>query len=116
MLKLREGMKLYCYLAPVDMRKSIDGLNIVVSAVSYQDREKHLYVFRNKQCNKVKIVFWDRNGYVMYYKRLERRHFKFPRNKEGQMEITELQLKGLLTGLEFELLTEFDDYHFSDFA
>jgi len=117
MLNVREGLKIYCYLEPIDMRKSIDGLNILISEGKVQPHglTQTLYVFRNKDGNKVKILFWDRNGYVLYYKRLELRRFRFPKNREGGMDLTPTQLEGLLRGLEFELMEEFDEqkrFHF----
>ena len=116
MLKLRNGFKIYCNLEPIDMRKAIDGINILISNHRFEDREKSLFIFRNKEGNKIKALFWDSNGYVLYYKRLEHRRFKFPVNLDGYIELTELQLKGLLCGLEFMLLEDFSEYDFSDFA
>ncbi len=115
MLKIRSGFKIFCSLEPIDMRKAIDGLNIIITEHEPDDRSRCIYIFRNKDSNKVKILFWDQNGYVLYYKRLERKRFKFPMNKDGYIELTDLQLKGLLCGLEFELLEQFNEYDFSAF-
>lgn len=116
MLKIKSTTKIYCNLEPVDMRKSIDGLNILIADQGQEHGNDSLYIFRNKEGNKVKIVFWDRNGFVLYYKRLERRRFKFPLHRNEYMELSEQQLTGLLLGLEFELLSDFDDYNFTDFS
>ena len=62
------------------MRKQFDGLAAVVSGPLEQDPlSGHLYVFFNRQANRLKILWWDRGGYALLYKRLERGRFVFPR-------------------------------------
>jgi transposase len=64
---------------PVDLRKSIDGLGALVRAAGADLYSGHLYVFRGRRADRVKILSWDRGGFVLYYKRLERGRFHFPK-------------------------------------
>jgi transposase len=66
----------YVCAEPVDMRKQIDGLAAMVSPVLQQDPfGGHLFVFVSKSRTKVKILWWDRNGFCLWYKRVERGRF-----------------------------------------
>ena len=87
--------------APVDMRKSFDGLAEIVRAFLGQDpRSGHLFVFRNKSAQRLKILWWDRGGLTIYYKRLERGTFRFPATKDNVLAVDSTQLLRLLDGLE----------------
>lgn len=95
------------YLArgSTDMRKSIDGLAILVQAQFNLDPfSPSLFVFCNKQCNKLKILHWDTNGFWLYYRRLERGKFHWPSNNtsSGPYKISRRQLNWLLDGLSLE--------------
>lgn len=76
------------WLAPgaTDMRKSIDGLAGIAQFVIHQDPlAQHLFVFCNKQRNKLKILYWDRNGFWLFYKRLENGRFAWPATENEAM-------------------------------
>lgn len=93
------------WLAPgaTDMRKSIDGLAAIASYVLKQDpMSQHLFVFCNKEQNKLKILYWDRNGFWLFYKRLEKGRFRWPDPRDGTISITRRQLVWLLEGLSIE--------------
>ncbi len=95
------GVQVWIATAPVDMRKSFDGLAEIVRAFLGQDPlSGHLFVFRNKSSVRLKILWWDRTGLVLYYKRLERSTFRFPSVKEPALAIDSTQLLRLLEGLE----------------
>ena len=86
---------------PIDMRKSFDGLAEVVRSFLGRDPlSGSLFVFRNKGGHLVKILWWDRDGLAIYYKRLEQGAFSFPRSNEVAVEITSDGLLRLLSGLE----------------
>ena len=74
------GNQLYWfYQRPVDFRCQIDGLTLLVAAQLNQDPTSgHLFIFRNRQANKLKLLWWDQNGFWLFYKRLEKGKFKFP--------------------------------------
>ena len=63
----------------VDMRKSINGLSVLVESVlQFDPFSSHLFVFCNKKRDKIKMLIWERNGFVLWYKRLEKQRFKWP--------------------------------------
>ncbi len=85
---------------PVDMRKSFDGLaEVVRSFLGHDPLSGNLFVFRNRGGHRVKILWWDRDGLAIYYKRLERGEFQFPRATTPAVAITREQLLRLLSGL-----------------
>jgi transposase len=103
MLSLKASTKLYLATAPVDMRKAVNGLSALVSTGLCQDPQSgHLFIFYNRARNKIKCLYWDKNGFILYYKRLEKGKFKLPRSVSSDcilMTIAELQW--LLAGLDF---------------
>lgn len=117
MLNVPEGLKVNLCLSPVDMRKSINGLSaLIIDVFEAAPQSRHLFIFHNKAKDKVKIIFWDRNGFVLYYKRLEKGRFKFNKSQtEGSFEITHEQLQWLLAGLDFQLMHEFNELDYSKY-
>jgi transposase len=78
------GVQVWVATTPVDMRKSFDSLAEVVKNFLGQDPlSGHLFVFRNKGGQLVKILWWDEGGLAIYYKRLERGEFQFPRTGQA---------------------------------
>jgi transposase len=95
------GVQIWVATTPIDMRKSFDGLAEVVRSFLGRDPlSGNLFVFRNKGGHLVKILWWDRDGLAIYYKRLERGTFQFPRSNETAIEITCDGLLRLLSGLD----------------
>jgi transposase len=87
------------YSSPVDMRKSFDGLIGVTKGVLKEDPlSGDLFIFSNRKGNYVKILFWDRTGFCVYAKKLERGKFRFFGSEE-KSEITKEQLSLLLDGI-----------------
>jgi transposase len=85
---------------PIDMRKSFDGLaEVVRNFLSKDPLSGQLFVFRNRTAQRVKILWWDRDGLAIYYKRLERGAFQFPRANMPVVEVTREELVRLLSGL-----------------
>jgi len=97
------GLKVYLAMGETDMRKSVNGLPLIVSDVLDQDPfSGHLFVFCNHRRNILKILYWDRNGFCMWYKRLEKDRFRWPSSELESQEIGPRQLQWLLDGLEIE--------------
>jgi transposase len=72
----RDTPKVYLHRAPVDMRKQIDGLAALVeTTMELNPFSKSLFVFTNKRRDKLKILAWDKNGFLVWYKRLEKQRF-----------------------------------------
>ena len=103
MLGLPPSVRIYFAVEPVDMRKGIDGLRAQVEEEFRKDPyEGHLFVFIGKRRDRVKILFWDRSGFVLYLKRLERGRFQLPvlDLKRKQVHMEPAQLAMLLDGID----------------
>jgi transposase len=114
MLKVRSEVQIYVSTLPIDMRKSIDSLSILVSEqFADSPQSGNLFLFFNRCRDKVKIIYWDRNGYVLHYKRMEKYRFIVPSlTTQAQLLITETQLNGLLAGLNFEIIGDFTEINY----
>lgn len=102
MLMLPSAVRVFVYTGPTDMRRSFDGLAAMVREIIGQDPlSGHLFVFVNRPRNRVKLLAWDRSGYMLFYKRLEAGVFTF-RRAEGQtcMEMTAADLALVLEGID----------------
>ncbi|WP_315707917.1 IS66 family insertion sequence element accessory protein TnpB [Brenneria uluponensis] len=86
------------------MRKSIDGLSLIVADVLEMDPlSQAWFIFCNRARDKIKILFWDTNGFWLYYRRLEKGRFKWPAPKpDNAIHISQAQLHWLLSGLTIE--------------
>ena len=117
MIKLKEGVKILVSTEPIDARKSIDGLSCLIPDKFCDNPQSgNLFLFFNKARDKVKILYWDHLGFVLYYKRLEKHRFMMPRlTGLSHLEITETQLYGLLAGLDFMLMRQFTDIQYSKY-
>ena len=100
-LLLPKEVKLFLYLSPVDMRKSFNGLTgLVKDSMRLDPDSGHLFLFRNKRCNRFKILYVERDCFTLWYRRLERGKFYFPENSDGHMEITNEQLDWILNSFD----------------
>jgi transposase len=85
------------------MRKEINGLSVLVEGQLELDPFTGcLFVFCNRRRTTVKVLFWDRNGFALYQKRLERDRFKWPESPEEVMQVTGRELSFLLEGLDLK--------------
>jgi transposase len=101
MLNLPPSVKVFIASGVTDMRKSIDALSLMVQEKLRADPlSGHLFVFCNKRGDKVKILYWDRNGFCLWYKRLERGIFRFPKVQEKVFTISPNELNLLLEGID----------------
>ena len=86
--------KVYFYRRPIDFRKQIDGIVILVADTLKKDPVSgQLFVFRNKSADKLKMLYWDVGGFWLLYKRLEKSQFKFPCIADEAMEVLTQQLQ-----------------------
>jgi len=96
----------YLATAPCDMRRSFDGLHALVVTVMQLDAlAGHLFVFANKRRDRVKILYWDRDGFAVWAKRLEEGTYAMPFSEAGpggeaRREITAQELGALLSGID----------------
>lgn len=86
MLSLPPSVRLFVATQPIDGRKGADSLMVIVRDVFQQDPlGGHLFVFFSKRRDRVRIVYWDRNGIAMWTKRLERGRFRPPFSDDGKL-------------------------------
>ena len=91
---------IYLVLGKTDLRAGIDGYShLVESRAQISPLTKNMFLFCNRAHNKIKILYWDGTGYWLLYKRLEKGTFRFPKEENGTVVITEQQLRWLLEGL-----------------
>ena len=107
MITLSPAVKIHVCIAPTDMRKGFDGLCGLAEHVLKQDPlSGHLFVFRNRTRDRLKVLYWDHDGLAVWYKRLERGTFQLPTDlaprDESQVgaEISASELSLLLGGVE----------------
>ena len=91
----------YVCVAPVDFRKQIDGLAALVQEEMLLDPfAEQLFVFSNRRRNRVKVLYWERNGFVLWHKRLERDRFHWPRGDGPTVTLNGQELNWLLDGFD----------------
>ena len=104
MITIPRSVRIFIGSNPIDMRKSIDSLMSIVQEELRQDAYSgHLFVFISRRADRVKILTWDKGGFLLLYKRLERGQFKLPHIDPSSMavEIDATQLAMLLDGIDF---------------
>lgn len=112
-----DSVKVYVNREPVDMRKSIDGLTaLIVDEFSHSPQSGAIFVFYNKKRDKIKAVYWDKNGFILHYKRLDKGRFKLSSTPVLTiLEINAQQFQWLLAGLDFQLMHEFSHLNYEHF-
>lgn len=103
MFNLLEGVQIYLAAGATDMRNSITGLSYLVEKrIKRNPRDRQLYLFCNRDRNRLKILQYDDNGYWLYYKRLELGRFVWPKETEetSTVELNEKELLWLLHGTQ----------------
>ena len=92
----------YLHRAPVDFRKSINGLaQVVEQAMGRSPMERALFVFGAKSRDKIKVLYWDQTGFCLWIKRLEKDRFHWPRAaSEAVMTLSAEQFDWLLRGFD----------------
>jgi transposase len=103
MLNSEEIEDILIYNRKIDFRKNIDGLSQIVEQEMGEDVfSKTLYLFFSKNRKKIKILYWDRNGFCLWQKRLDKEKFKLPKDISlKSILITREQLEWMLSGYDF---------------
>jgi transposase len=103
-LSLPPSVRLYMATQPVDGRKGADSLMVLVREVfSHDPLSGHLFIFFSRRCDRVRIVYWDRNGFAMWTKRLERGRFRLNFEAGGRLSartIEAAQLALIVEGID----------------
>lgn len=117
MLTFSDNITVYVSTEIVDMRKSIAGLTmLVIEDFEMEPQSPCVFVFHNRARNKVKVLYWDQNGFALHIKQLMQGKFKFPSNTHAdKYSITQNQLNWLLAGLDFHTMALFPEINFTDY-
>jgi transposase len=110
MIGINPSTPIYLCTTPTDMRKSFNGLcGMVINFMGQQPQSGHLFVFVNRFCNRVKILLWDRNGFWLFYKRLEQGSFEIPAfasQPGSSLELRYDQLLAMLEGIDISSIKQ----------
>jgi transposase len=110
---LPASVRVYLCTSPCDLRKSFDGLQAMVTGSMQLDAlAGHLFCFANRRRDRVKILYWDRDGFVVWAKRLEEGTYAMPFSEgEGRREISSAELGALLSGIDLSHAKRRKRYH-----
>jgi transposase len=103
MMHLPASVRVYLSTSACDMRKSFDGLHaLVTDSLKLDAFAGHLFVFANRRRDRVKILYWDRDGFAVWAKRLEQGTYAMPfeEGEQTRREITAQELGALLSGID----------------
>ena len=107
---------IYLCSQPVDFRKGINGLSLLVDDILCMDPlSGHLFVFVNRRGDKIKALYWEKTGFCLWQKVLEEDHFVWPRHlKQGEkIEISGRQFNWLLDGVDLPGIREHEPRQYS---
>lgn len=107
------NVKIYLYTPPTDMRKSIDTLCILIADVlKMNPMDGHLFLFRSKNGNKLKALYYEQNCFTLWHRRLEKGKFVFPKNAQGSIELSIEHFQWLLASDKYSRMDamEVQDY------
>ena len=103
MLMLPTTVRIFLAVKPADLRRSLDGLAALTREVLKRDPlSGHLFVFRNRRADRMKILFWSAGGMALFYKRMEKGRFRFPKigTDAASHEVEAAELAALVDGLD----------------
>jgi len=104
---------IYLYREPVDFRKQSTGLAAIVeNDIGHNPFDGGLYAFTNRRRNRIKCLFWESNGFVLYYKALAEEKFKWPRRGDEVIALTGEQINWLLNGYDISLMKGHKTLHY----
>jgi transposase len=113
---IKDEMKIHFYTQPVDMRKSIDSLCILIADVlKMNPADGSLFLFRSKGGNKLKAVYYETNCFTLWYRRLEKGRFVFDRNSQGHIVMSREHFNWLLASDKFSRLETMKQTEISSF-
>ncbi len=100
----------------VDFRKAIDGLCSVVIEQFGHNPQQGIYIFYNRGRDKIKVLGWHRNGFVLIYKRLEHGRFHIVKQSDDVVMLDAKQLSWLLAGLDWPLMSNWEELNYDDYT
>jgi transposase len=100
-INLPPTVRIFLATSPTDMRRGFDGLAALTTSVLGENPlSGHLFVFRNRRGDRLKILYWDRDGLAIWAKRLERGVFRFPSPQNNRVEVTPAEMAAILEGID----------------
>jgi transposase len=117
MISIASDIKVLVCLSPIDMRKGVNSLTLLVLDTLKQDpQSKQMFLFHNKGRDTIKAILWDKNGFILLYKKLEQGKFTFPQDiHNNYIEIDSDLLKWLMQGFDFYRLKHHPELKFSQY-
>ncbi len=110
------AQKIWFYQGVVDFRKAIDGLVNIVHAQMNINPTEGIFVFHNRAKDKLKILAWHGNGFILLYKRIEKGRFSVPSDQSAlSVTLDEKQLSWLLAGLDWDKMTQWNSLSYDDY-
>lgn len=111
-----QELKTFFYLPPVDFRKSIDGLSIIVTEeMKASFAGTQIFLFRNKKGDKLKALHYSHHCFSLIYCRLEKGKWIFPRGESGHLELTQEHLKWLLSSHRYSKMEGLTEQNYTNF-
>jgi transposase len=111
MLSLPASVRIWVATRPTDLRKSFDTLaELVRQQLQLDPLSGQLFVFANKRADRVKLLYWDEDGFVILYKRLEAGTFRLPQAEAGRVTLRAADLQMLLDGIDRDSAKRFHRY------
>lgn len=104
-------LRIWLYTQPVDMRKSFDGLSVLVKSMLQEDPlSGQLFVFINRRRTQIKVLYFDRSGYCIWMKRLEQGQFRYTQRGVDKQVLSVTELTLLLEGIELKNTRQYKRY------
>lgn len=111
------GKKIWLYRNAVDFRCGVDGLSSLITNHLKQNPQEGIYLFFNRGKDKIKGLSWHKNGFVLFYKRLELGRFHINFNKDmGALEVSRDEFSWLLAGLPWQKMTSWRELNYDKFS
>lgn len=111
------GKKIWLYRSSIDFRSSIDGLSYLIVNHLKQNLQEGIFLFYNRGRDKLKGLSWHKNGFILFYKRLEKGRFDLNFNQEtGMVEVQADEFGWLLAGLEWQKMKSWRELNYDKFT
>jgi transposase len=112
-----QNEKIWVSQKPFDFRRGINGVCAEILESFGSNAQEGLFVFYNKRKNRLKMLTWHHNGFLLMYKRLERGRFPFQFSEGGgRVLVNDKQLQGLLLGIDWQSITRWEGVHFESYC
>lgn len=116
-MMLPENIDIYLYLEPTDMRKSIDTLCMLIKeSLSLDPGSGHLFLFCNRGKNKIKALYYEKNSFTLWYRRLECGKYIFPKDGQGHIQMSREHFEWLLASNQYSQVSNLTNVFYEHFS